>query len=116
MNSDAYDEWVKEGTDRVPWKSVAGPGRPWFLRSKSFKSPDGDYTAGCWLTTDWGWNDGLGFRFNDDDCDHSFDDYLCEACPAGRGRRRSQAPLRQYPAGGMLPRALGAHQGAKRQR
>ena len=47
MNSGAYDEWVAEGTNRLPWTSVAGS--PWFLRETEYSEPNGDYTAGCWL-------------------------------------------------------------------
>jgi hypothetical protein len=75
MNSDAYDVWVANSTGRVPWTSVAG--KPWFLRETLYSEPKGDYTAGCWMTTRRGWDNDIGFRFNDYGCKECFSDYLC---------------------------------------
>ena len=77
MNSDNYADWVAQGTNRVPWTSVAGS--PWFLRSTTYSEPNGNYESGCWLTTNWddGWVDGEGFSFDDGGCGYCFTKYLC---------------------------------------
>ena len=77
MNSDTYADWVAQGTNRVPWTSVAGS--PWFLRSTTYSEPNGNYELGCWLTTNWedGWVDGEGFSVDDGGCGYCFTKYLC---------------------------------------
>ena len=65
------------GGARDSWTSVAGD--EWFLRSETYTEPNGNYLANCWLTTNWrnGWEAGVGFRLDDNQCNLCFDDYLC---------------------------------------
>jgi hypothetical protein len=60
------------------------------LRETAYPQPDGNYHAGCWLTTNWldGWVDGEGFSFDDDYCKNCFTNYLCST-----NRDRAPTPV-----------------------
>ena len=73
MNSDAMASYSGVG-----WTSVAEEAEPWFMRSTSYSEPNGDYTAYCWLDI-WGWDDSVGFEFNDGSCSACSDRYLCSS-------------------------------------
>lgn len=52
------------------WRSLDGG--PWFVRSSPYGEPNGDYTAGCWLSATFGGApDADGFRFNDANCNYA---------------------------------------------
>ena len=82
MNSD------DSGAVNAGWRSVAGS--PWFLRSTAYTEPDGGnsateiYQAGSWITMT-GWDDNLGFQFDDapilpnQDPEQCFASYLCSS-------------------------------------
>ena len=71
MNSEAMEAY-----DGTAWTSVADTPEPWFVRSTVFSEPNGDYTANCFLHT-FGWEDGVGWQFNDESCYACSTTYLC---------------------------------------
>ena len=73
MNSDAMASYSGVG-----WTSVAEEAEPWFMRSTTYSEPNGDYTAYCWLDL-WGWDDSVGWEFNDENCNACSDYYLCSS-------------------------------------
>merc|ERR1711971_813420 len=60
--------------EQAMWRTTDG--QAWFLRDTAFSEPSGDYTSNCYLgitrvtPTD--------VQFNDQDCKHGSDDYLCQ--------------------------------------
>ncbi|KAH8056391.1 hypothetical protein JL721_9991 [Aureococcus anophagefferens] len=79
MNSDDQRAWAAlDPGNNVAFTSVAG-GEPWFMRSAWYNEPNGNYQADCWLTTTWreGWEEGVGFRLDDNQCNICSASYLC---------------------------------------
>ena len=80
MNSDDQRAWeALDPGNNVAFTSVAGDDEPWFMRSAWYNEPNGNYQADCWLTTTWreGWEEGVGFRLDDNQCNICSASYLC---------------------------------------
>jgi len=110
MNSAAMDEWVAADPFRrslgQAWTSVSGG--PWWLRDGPYGEPNGDYTAGCWLTMAWGgFRTGdypdRGWAFNDYNCNYCFSDYFCSTnepqAPPSPNPSPEPTPETPYPTG-----------------
>ena len=106
LNSDSQEAWEAENPRRnVGFTSVRGS--PWFMRANGYgNQPDGDYTLGGWLSTNWGgghFDDELGFRINDG-WNYCYTTYLCstnaDLRPTGRP---TPAPTPETPAPSSEP-------------
>ncbi|KAH8075738.1 hypothetical protein JL721_1759 [Aureococcus anophagefferens] len=99
MNSHDQRAWEALDADNVGFTSVAGEGAPWFMRNEPFNEPNGNYDAGCWLTTHWdeGWEEGVGFRLDDANCARCSVDYVCSTNRVA-GFGPSRAPTTSKPS------------------
>ena len=62
----------------VPQQSswVTSDGSPWWLRDTSYKEPNGDYVANCYLSVSR--TTPTDIKFNDGNCAYSSNQYLCQ--------------------------------------
>ena len=99
MNSHDQRAWEALDADNVGFTSVAGEGAPWFMRNEPYSEPNGNYNAGCWLTTNFGegWEEGVGFRLDDANCAHCSTDYVCSTNRVA-GFGPSRAPTTSKPS------------------
>ena len=116
MNSDDQRAWeALDPGNNVAFTSVAGDDEPWFMRSAWYNEPNGNYQADCWLTTTWreGWEEGVGFRLDDNQCNICSASYLCSTTQVER-LRDEPTPAPAGSCSAPPPSGAGAEAAARR--